>query len=301
MRLDTLNNSEDKLITFLSSLRDYTDRSQSKSEIKISEIRSKVDLLLCKLIEDLREEREKVNRHLDKVEAYCSKLETNLVAYKASLEREAKAENKKLKERITELEKFIDSLEFLEGDEHELKEDSDHYYRARALAIFDKILYMISKWSNTQENSIDFEAVSRAILIPSVYLKIAKFDERYLLKDIPDIKEVVIEGRKYISELREDYSVSLDSKSIWDESTLFIKMWWIDYALPKILNFSDPSWDTDPIMDWESYKRWDVDEKTQAKMYPPVYDTMYSQGSYENLTKSLTPLSLELENPEYKF
>ena len=302
MRLDQIADSEDKLASLLSSIKEYTDRAQSKSELRIREARSKVELLLCNLIQELDDEREKINKHLEKIESTVSKLEANLDAYKNTLEKESRAETKKLKDRVEELESYIDSLEIIEADGEEEKDEA-HYYRAKTLAFLEKVILLISKWSNTEENSLDFENVSKAVLIPSVYLKVAKYDYKYLLRELPpNLDKIIVDGRGHIAQLREAYSkVSLDSKSIWEETTFHVKAWWIDEALPKIFGFIDLKWEGDPIMDWDSYRKWDKDEMAQVRMYPPIYDTIYSQGVYSDLTEDLTTLSLELEDPKYKF
>lgn len=308
MRLDQLNSSEQKLETILENLEENVNSLQRNLQEEVRIVKAKFDMQIVRLSDKFNLETEKLRKQAQNAEKYAVRLEESLEAYKRTLEREAKAENKKLKARIKELESFIDSIEFVEEEEKNLEEqnleeekEQKHFLRARTLAIFQKVLMMIGKWSEENSPAEDFEIVSRSILIPSVYMRISEYEPNYLLKDFPNCKEVVVNGRKYISDLRKEYPTNLSSKAVWDSTTEEVKIWWTDYALPEIFGWKDHRWEEDHHLDWENSNRWENNPTDQMRMFPPIYDTLYSLKSYDSLTAPMRDLSLELENKQYKF
>jgi hypothetical protein len=311
MRLDQLNTSEEKFSNIVEGCESSLDNLQSYVESEVQNVKAKFDLEVVKLSNRFTAEINKVKKQLNKAERYSKQLEQALDSYKRSLERETRAENKKLKEKIVELEKFISSIEFIDDDvekkelEADLKEkeekEKQHFLRARTFAFFQKILMMIGKWSDDILPAEDFEIVSRSILIPSVYMRISKYEPNYLLESLPQCKEIVINGREYISALRKEYPTNLASRSVWDSATEEIKIWWTDYALPEIFGWRDERWDHDQHLDWEISNKWENNPTDQMTLFPPVYDTMYSMRCYDSLTSPMRELALELEDKKYKF
>jgi hypothetical protein len=306
MRLDQLNASEERFSNVIEGCGNSLDSLQSYVEAEVQNVKAKFDLEVVKLSARFTAEINKVKKQLDKAEKYSKQLENALDSYKRTLERETKAENKRLKEKIAELEKFISSIEFIDDEEKELEADlkekeKQHFLRARTFAFFQKILMMIGKWSDDIPPAEDFEIVSRSILIPSVYMRVSKYEPNYLLEELPQCKDIVINGREYISILRKEYSTNLASRSVWDSATEEIKIWWTDYALPEIFGWRDERWDHDQHLDWEISNRWENNPTDQMTLFPPVYDTMYSMRCYDSLTLPIREVALELEDKKYKF
>lgn len=299
MNLKQLRVEKEKVAKSVKFLESGIEKLEFAVDERIDAVKKKLEWGLVKIREDLSQDTNKLKAQLAKVNRYIETLEQNLDAHLEALEREAKAENKKLLERIAELEEFIGTIDFVEDSEENLTEKDEHFLRARTLAIFDKILFLISKWAKSGEIAVDFEVASRAILIPSVYVKICKYEEHYLLEDFPDFQEVVINGREFISQLRQDYN-TLASRDTWEDVTLELKIWWTDYAIPRILGYTDPNWEFEKPLSWEASNKWETNPKDQMSMFPQLYDTFVSQGEYEGLTVPISPISRELDKPEYK-
>jgi hypothetical protein len=307
MRLDQLNASEERFETIVEGCGKSLDNLQEYIDSEVRNVKTKFNLEVDKLNNRFIAEIKKLRKQLEKAERYSTQLENALDAYKRTLERETKAENRKLKERIKELEAFIDSIEFVDEEEEEGEKEKEeekevnHFLRARTTAILQKILMLISKWSGENLPAEDFEIVSRAILIPSVMMRISNYEPNYLLKEFPNCRNVVINGRKYISELRKEYPTHLCTSTVWNSSSEEIKIWWTDYALPEIFGWKDDRWDKDPVLNWETSNKWENNPVEQMTLFPAVYDTLYSMKSYESLTSPMKELSLELDDPRYKF
>lgn len=307
MRLDQLNSSEERFETLVGECGKSVDNFQEYIDEEVRNIRAKFNREVDKLNGRFSAEVKKLRKKLDRAEKYSRNLENALDAYKRTLERETKAENRKLRERIKELETFIDTIEFIDeedqknAEEVEEEKETNHFLRARTTAILQKILMLISKWSEENLPAEDFEIVSRAILIPSVMMRISDYDSNYLLKDFPNCRNVIINGRKYISELRREYPTNLCTSTIWDSSSEEIKIWWTDYALPEIFGWRDERWDDDPVLSWETSNKWENNPVEQMTLFPAVYDTLYSMKCYESLTSPMREISLELDDPKYRF
>lgn len=306
MRLDQIDEKCGKLLLKTESLENSLVNLQRTYSLKLADIKTKFDQQILSLGEALDKEIGKLQREFSSIDKTTKEVESGFDSFKARLEREAKAEVKQLQLKIKELEKQIqEQQKFIDENFEEVLEEEcvdERYVRAQTLAMWEKIVWLITCWADTNEIASDFETVSLAFLVPSIFNRIAYFEEDYLMREPPPetTAEVIKQGREFIAFLRTQYKTHLSVSTIWGETSELIKMWWVETGAPLILGKSDPRWVDDPMLTKVETDNWEKDPLFQMKKFPKCHDALYSIGDYEGLTLCTGELANSLETYKFK-
>jgi len=271
-----MNHWVDTKTTRLLKQKDSLNREAKKLEDKfigrVNNLEEVFKQALEKLTEDFSAEVLKISTLCTEIEENTLEIQRGVEAYKAHVDRLSNSEARRLRKQIKDLETRLE----VSGQKVEnVTVNRVEVNKAKTLAIFDAILFNISNWSESGDTAPDFELASQAVLFPTVYERVMKGEEAYLLDAIPvSALEVVKRGREWVRYFREVCPLSLVDPTTWKDNIESVRSWWVNDALALIYEARDPAWEADAPFALTEMIAWRDYPANRALSFPLIYDGM---------------------------
>lgn len=216
----------------------------------------------------------------NELDTFVSKLDTlgsYVDSFALSTQRAHDRQVAKLQKQIAKLEARLLKGGFVETD----TVNPVAIEKAKTIAIFDIILQAITSWSDSGDQAADVEAISQAVIFPTIYERVsAGRDPAYLLSEVPDSARLVVQrAREYVKWVRSECETTLFEPAAWEKYAPTIQEWWVNDGLPLLYGEADPEWEEDTPYSLEQIETWRNNPADRVVAFPKVYDAI------DNFTK----------------